>query len=1032
MTSRRPARGASILRSAIQTAGRDLGATRYGQGEPGDLTCRLDAHAGGTLRPGRHRKALSDEIDQAATLKIILGQDDHATTGFGRARVVPLMIVASLSEWRHDRRLAETGDFCQRRCPSTGQHEIGGGQGVDEVVQVRRGAIAAMVSQDLPASLAGNARVTERLVASLVQDLQAKPRDQPVPHLGDGAVERWRAQRTAGDEQCGHARQKVEASTSRFGSRRPGESLAHRVARDHRTPAEPSSCSDTDYRDDGRQRREPAVRPAWNLVGLVQDDPNPRRSCSEDHGRADCAANGHDHGRVNAAQIGHRPQSCDRQAGRPAELPHEQRGTTLAPIDKPGEHAFAVQLGPARYGVDANVVEGEVGLAGHQPVLDVVATADVVDLFHPGGPEPLTDGDRHRGVTAKAAARQHHPHPAGVRVNTRSRVGNQQATGGTHSCIVSVPGTEGGVVLSISMLARIRGLYHLLDAGYRRRWVLLVPLSALEALLESTGAAGVFLLIGVIQEPAAVFDVPVIAALFGACGWRQGRVVVVAFTLILVAFYFIKNLYLLLFTFVRTRLANMTIATLSAALVRRYLKADYSFFFHRNSAELIDRASSGVETAVRMLLASAVGALVELLVLAGMTVVLLVASPLIALGSLAVLTVILSLLLLTSRRVFHTLGVNQQHHRRTALQTLQQAIGAIKETQVMERQRYWSASFEHHQQRLQRVRAWHETLNAAPRILIETAFVAIPLILILVTTGSVSSRPQALPLLALFAYAGFRAIPSFNRLSMYANNMRLGSPEADALLRDFRDLPRDVTPALAEPVEAPPLEFKNTLALEGVSFSYEDGGVRVLSDISFVLHRGESVGIAGRTGVGKSTLVDLVLGLIRPTGGTILVDGVSIHANLPSWRSKIGYVPQTIYLIDDTLRRNIAFGVPDPEIDEGNLRGSLDLAQLGSLLGSLPHGLDTVVGERGITLSGGERQRLAIARALYRKPELLVLDEATSALDTATESSLSAALRSLRGRVTMLLIAHRPQTLSHCDRVVYLEDGRLTARQGVE
>jgi len=225
----------------------------------------------------------------------------------------------------------------------------------------------------------------------------------------------------------------------------------------------------------------------------------------------------------------------------------------------------------------------------------------------------------------------------------------------------------------------------------------------------------------------------------------------------------------------------------------------------------------------------------------------------------------------------------------------------------------------------------------------------------------------------------------------------------------------------------PELRFERAIVLDRVSYQYEAGAAPVLTDVSLTIRRGESVGIVGATGAGKSTLIDLVLGLLEPTGGSISVDGVDIARARRAWQRRIGYVPQAAFLFDDTIARNVALGVRPAEIDAARLADALRMAQLAEFVATLPDGVDAQIGERGIRLSGGQRQRVAIARALYRQPEVLVFDEATAALDNQTEREVTRAIEGLRGQKTLVIIAHRLTTVRHCDTLVFLRAGRVDA-----
>jgi ATP-binding cassette subfamily C protein len=278
--------------------------------------------------------------------------------------------------------------------------------------------------------------------------------------------------------------------------------------------------------------------------------------------------------------------------------------------------------------------------------------------------------------------------------------------------------------------------------------------------------------------------------------------------------------------------------------------------------------------------------------------------------------------------------------------------------------------------------------------------------------------------LALFAYAGFRAVPSANRIMLNVGYLREGRPYARAVAADFGTLRG--TAARPHGPE-PTVEFRESLACEHVTFAYEASAHRALHDVNLRIRRGESVGIVGPTGSGKSTLVDVLLGLLRPTSGRVLLDGDDLAGHERAWQRLIGYVPQDPYLLDDTLRRNIAFGIPDALIDEQRLLRACTLAQLDDFVRQLPEALETSIGEDGVRLSGGQRQRIAIARALYQDPAVLVFDEATAALDNQTEREVTRAIAAVHGERTVIVIAHRLSTVAACDRLIFLQEGRIAA-----
>ena len=309
--------------------------------------------------------------------------------------------------------------------------------------------------------------------------------------------------------------------------------------------------------------------------------------------------------------------------------------------------------------------------------------------------------------------------------------------------------------------------------------------------------------------------------------------------------------------------------------------------------------------------------------------------------------------------------------------------------------------------------------------MVETAFLCVMLLVVLLVTLTLGPGADVVSLLGLFAYATFRLVPSANRITLYLSSARTGHAFVPHLYDDFVTTVFQPDPGSSAPVDGP-ITFADAIVFNRVSYVYQARREHAFWEMDLTIRRGESVGIVGRTGAGKSTLADLLLGLLHPTSGRITVDGRDIGTGLRAWQSLIGYVPQEFFLIDDTLRRNIAFGLDEHEIDEGKVINAARLAQLDELVTSLPQGLETRVGERGVRLSGGQRQRVTIARALYREPQVLVFDEATAALDTPSEQEIVRAIEALHRTKTMIVIAHRLSTVHRCDRIVLMDAGRVT------
>jgi ATP-binding cassette, subfamily B, bacterial PglK len=575
------------------------------------------------------------------------------------------------------------------------------------------------------------------------------------------------------------------------------------------------------------------------------------------------------------------------------------------------------------------------------------------------------------------------------------------------------------------MLATLRKCLTFLPLQARWRWAWLVPLAVTGALLEAIGAATVFALIKIISNPSQATSLPVISTIYTILPWHEERRVVFSFTILVALFYILKNILLAVVAYTQSTVASDSVAVLARHMLRGYLTAPYAFHFQRNSAELIRNITDAVEVVFRQVLLSAVGLVTEVLIVAGIVTILTVTAPFVTLITTVILFGVMVSLLKFTRRVFTRWGAQQQELKRAILQNLQQSLGGLKEVKVMGREGFFCDLFANQQDVLQRVHARHATVTTIPRLLIETVFVCGMLLVILLVTGRGKVGQDLVPLLGLYAYAGFRIIPSANRILLLLGNIRLGTAATNHVYTDFLSFAEHPLTVSFGESNGEGLTFTDRLVLDQVSYRYDSTQIPVLQDVTLTICQGESVGIVGPTGVGKSTLIDLILGLLQPSSGRITIDGEDIFQALRSWQRKIGYVPQSIFLVDDSLRHNIAFGLQDTDIDEQRLQAAVRMAQLEEFVASVPRGLDTIVGERGVRLSGGQRQRVGIARALYHAPEVLVFDEATSALDNQTERAVIGAIEALRREKTLVIVAHRLSTVRVCDRLVFLRDGRI-------
>lgn len=515
----------------------------------------------------------------------------------------------------------------------------------------------------------------------------------------------------------------------------------------------------------------------------------------------------------------------------------------------------------------------------------------------------------------------------------------------------------------------------------------------------------------------------------GIFGDREPQTMLLILTLSMIGLYVVKNLYIILLTNIRVRFLSVNQIRMGSRMVNCYMYKPYTFHLQRNTAQIVRNVNSDVSGAFNVI--SSMFALVSDILIIGILVVFLFAVDTgMTLAIMAGLGFCSALYFLVVRKQIRKAGEHNREYGAKMIKAIHQAMGGIKEVKIMGREAYFAEVYrEAGTEFVERRRKYH-ILSAIPSRLIETVCMGSILGVIAYKICVGENLVEVVPSLSAFAVAAVRLLPRANAINTHINGITYNLPCLRAIYEDLTESDRQEAQRLAEEEarrkNPKPKEQDGTIRIENMTFTYPETDKPVLENVNLRITKGSSVGIVGVTGAGKTTLVDLILGLLKPDEGRVCYGSMDIYENYPRWREHIGYIPQTIYMTDDTIRKNIALGVPEEEIDETALWKALENAQLADFVRGLKDGLDTVIGERGVRISGGQRQRIGIARALYRDPEILFFDEATSSLDNETENAVMDAINTIGAEKTMIIVAHRLTTIEKCDRIFRVADGKVT------
>ena len=578
------------------------------------------------------------------------------------------------------------------------------------------------------------------------------------------------------------------------------------------------------------------------------------------------------------------------------------------------------------------------------------------------------------------------------------------------------------------MLPRFKKLLFLIGRRGRIKFSILLVAMFINSILEMAGVAAIPVFIIIISKPDMILQHQWAAPIVGLLNITTSHGMFIWGAIFLFCLFVVKNLFLSLLIYAKTKVIYNEQVRLGHRLFNAYMTSRYPFFLNRNSAELLRNVNNETVLIISGVMLPLLRIFLDGFVLVMIVILLLAVEPVIALMAFAVLGSLSFFFMRMTSKKNKAYGREALQQRQRLNKIVLEGISGIKEIIVLGRERSFVRRYDFSAVRTAVTLRYMQMVSQLPKPFMETVAVTGMLLIACLMLFLLQRDITALlPVLTLFAVATLRMLPVLRTVVSAYSDIRYNVYAIDPVYNDLKLLEETANEKIKKGKEAVPNPYPFTaqITFQNVSYRYPQGNVQAVRDVYLGIPKGSVIGLVGPSGAGKTTLVDILLGLLEPPEGQVLVDGQNIFADVRRWQANLGYIPQFIHLSDDTIRRNIAFGLPDDEINETQVWQALRAAQLEALIDELPEGLDTAVGERGMRLSGGERQRIGIARALYNNPQVLIMDEATSALDNITERNVVSALEKLRGDRTIIIIAHRLTSVMNCDILYYMEKGRI-------
>lgn len=575
----------------------------------------------------------------------------------------------------------------------------------------------------------------------------------------------------------------------------------------------------------------------------------------------------------------------------------------------------------------------------------------------------------------------------------------------------------------------LKKISYVLDRRQKINLMILLMTIFIGAFVELLGVSAIMPIIEIAMKPKSINEKWYLQWISGMTGITDANQMLVLLAVLLILIYIFKNLYVTMMYSIQYRFIFNNQQKLSVKMMKCYMKQDYLFHVSKNVAEFQRNITNDVNGFFTVAL-NVLQFLAEFSVSVVLVVFLLVQDLISTLVVASLLILFMVFFTFFFKKVLVKKGEENRQANVQLSKWLIQSFSGIKEIKVTNGEAFFISNYDKQYKKFANIQRKQSILTYLPKPVMETVCICSLLLAMIIKIVVVGSDISSfVTTLSVFAVAASRMLPSFNKITGYISGMMFNKPSIDAVYNDLLEIEKLTSQKVAEQQDSQKIVFDHAIDLKNLSFHYPESDQWILKNANLKIEKNTSVAFIGASGAGKTTAADLILGILEPQEGMIAIDDTDIRKCMSSWHENIGYIPQTIYLMDDTIRANIAFGIPQPKVNEEAIQKALKEAQLDQFVEALPEGIDTIVGDRGVKLSGGQRQRIGIARALYRNPKVLILDEATSALDNETEKEVMQAIDGLHGTRTLIVIAHRLSTIKNCDKIYEVGDGTFHEKE---